>query len=34
MDFSRLCSDRTALEIGEVLAKNHIDIVGDQQAGN
>ena len=28
------CSDRKALEIDEVLAKNHIDIIGGQEAGS
>ena len=29
-NFQVLCSDRKALEIGEVLSKNHIDIIGVQ----
>ena len=31
-NFQGLCSDRKALEIGEVLSKNHIDIVGGQES--
>ena len=32
MEFSRLCSYRKELEIGEVLSKNHIDIIGGQES--
>ena len=31
-NFQGLCSDRKALEIGEVLSKNHIDIIGGQES--
>ena len=31
MCFQGLCNDRKALEIGEVLSKNHIYIVGGQE---
>ena len=31
-NFRGLCSDRKALEIGEVLAMNHIDIIGGQKS--
>ena len=31
-NFQGLCSDRKALEIGEVLSKNRIDIVGGQES--
>ena len=31
-NFQGLCSDKNALEIGEVLSKNHIDIIGGQES--
>ena len=31
-NFQGLCSNRKALEKGEVLAKNHIDIIGGQES--
>ena len=31
-NFQGLCSDRKALEIGAVLAKNHIDMIGGQES--
>ena len=31
-NFQRLCSGRKALEIGEALSKNHVDITGDQES--
>ena len=31
-NFQGLCSDRKALEIGEVLSKNHIDVIGGQES--
>ena len=31
-NFQGLCRDRKALEIGEVLAENHIDIIGGQES--
>ena len=31
-NFQALCSDSKALEIGEILTKNHIDIIGDQES--
>ena len=31
-NFQRLCSDRKALGIGEVLSKNHTDIIGSQES--
>ena len=31
-NFQGLCSDRKALEIGEILSKNHIDIIGGQES--
>ena len=31
-NFQGLCSDRKALEVGEVLSKNHIDILGGQES--
>ena len=30
-NFQGLCSERKALERGEVLSKNHIDIIGGQE---
>ena len=31
-NFQGFCSDRKALQIGEVLSKNHIDILGGQES--
>ena len=31
-NFQGLCTDRKALEIGKVLSKNHIDIIGGQES--
>ena len=31
-NFQGICSDRKAIETGEVLPKNHVDIIGDQES--
>ena len=33
-NFQALCNDGKALELGEILHKNHIDIIGVKKVGN